>query len=214
MTIYNGNTKCERPAMPCPPFPPIPPFPPEPPFPPVPPMPRYIIGPQGPQGPMGPQGVQGPPGMMGPQGPAGPAGRAVASAYASFYASQPSDNPNPIVAGGEVSFPNTTAATGITQTTPSVFTLSESGVYLVSFNATTDAGQLQLTLNGTPLAYTTVGKTTTGDQLKSTAIITTAAPNSTLSVINPANSTTPITLTPSAGGANPVAAQLDIVKIA
>lgn len=212
MTIYNGNTKCERPAMPCPPFPP---FPPEPPIPPIPPVPRYIVGPQGPQGPMGPQGIQGPIGLTGPQGPQGPAGPSAVSAYAGFYALEPTDNPTAIAPGGAVAFPNTTTASaGISQTSPTTFTLATPGVYMVTFDATTDAGQLQITLNGTPLAYTTVGKTTTGDQLRSTAIIPTNTPNSTISVINPANATTSVTLTPSAGGANPVAAHLDIVKIA
>ncbi len=157
-------------------------------------------GPAGPVGPAGPQGIPG--GLI---------------SYGDFYATMPADNAAPIAAGGDVAFPSTSAIspTGITRAGTSAITLAEAGTYLVSFNATpTEASQLVLTLNGAELPNTVTGTTAAGSELKGTYLITTTIPNSTITLRNPANSATTVTLTPSAGGANPVTAHLVVARVA
>lgn len=174
------------------------------------------IGPTGAAGPIGPTGPVGATGLAGPTGPTGPAGTATLASFATVYAQVPSDNPAPIAPGEAVAFPTTAvAAGGIIRTSDSVLTIQNPGTYLIAFNATTnEAGQLQLLVNGAPVNYTTVGKTDTGDQLQSVALVPITTANSTVSVINPTNATTNVTLTPSAGGTNPASAQLTIARIA
>lgn len=186
-----------------------------------------ITGPTGPQGiagptgatgatgPTGPQGIAGPAGATGPTGPTGPAGESGLSSYATFYALMPTDNAIAIAPNEPIDFPTTATKTNdITVTSPSVFTVTTAGNYLVMFQAsTTEGGQLQLTVNNTPIAYTTVGKAGENTQIVGFAILPLAA-NDAISVINPQASTTGITLTQNAGGASAVAAQLVIAKLA
>lgn len=189
-----------------------------------------ITGPTGPQGiagptgatgatgPTGPQGIAGPAGSTGatgPTGPTGPAGESGLSSYATFYALMPTDNAITIAPNEPIDFPTTATKTNdITVTSPSVFTVTTAGNYLVMFQAsTTEGGQLQLTVNNTPIAYTTVGKAGENTQIVGFAILPLAA-NDAISVINPQASTTGITLTQNAGGASAVAAQLVIAKLA
>ncbi len=185
------------------------------------------VGPQGPQGEVGPAGpagatgatgATGPIGPQGPQGEVGPAGPAgTVLGYADFYALMPTDNAAPITAGTDVAFPQDGAnsANGITRASDTSFTLADVGVYQVTFNATAaEAGQLVLTLNGAELPYTVVGRSATDSEITGTALITTAAADSVLTVRNPVNDTTSLTLTPSAGGANPVSAHLTILRLA
>lgn len=195
-----------------------------------------ITGPTGPQGiagpagatgatgPTGPQGIAGPAGVTGatgatgatgPTGPTGPAGESGLSSYATFYALMPTDNAIAIAPNEPIDFPTTATKTNdITVTSPSVFTVTTAGNYLVMFQAsTTEGGQLQLTVNNTPIAYTTVGKAGENTQIVGFAILPLAA-NDAISVINPQASTTGITLTQNAGGASAVAAQLVIAKLA
>ncbi|MCQ2477946.1 MAG: collagen-like protein [Clostridia bacterium] len=170
---------------------------------------RYQGGQRGARGPMGPVGP------VGPQGPQGIAGGLIA--YADFYALMPTDNATPIAAGADVAFPRTAinGGTGITRTSDTAFTLATPGTYMVTYNAAIgDAGQLVLTLNGAEIPYTVVGKDTAGDQLSGTFLITTIAPNSVITLRNPATSTTTVTLTASAGGVNPVAANMVITRVA
>lgn len=83
------------------------------------------------------------------------------------------------------------------------------------FNAIfTDAGQLVLSLNGTEVPQTRVGKTENGEQLESISVINVDAADSVISVINPTDSTTNIELSQSTGGNGTVASQLTIIKIA
>ena len=172
--------------------------------------PQGIQGPTGATGPTGPQGIQGETGATGPTGPAG------ASEYASYYATAPGDNPTAVTAGNAVEFPTTSSqSTGITRLSDSTFNLAEAGTYLVAFRVnSTDAGQLQIAVNSNGLANGIFGTSTEGSSIDGVTVITTAQANSVLSIINPTNSTSPITVTQNAGGANPTVSTLTIIKLA
>lgn len=187
--------------------------------------PQGIQGQTGATGPTGPQGIQGETGATGPTGPqgiqgetgaTGPAGPAGASEYASYYATAPGDNPTAVTAGNAVEFPTTSSqSTGITRLSDSTFNLAEAGTYLVAFRVnSTDAGQLQIAVNSNGLANGIFGTSTEGSSIDGVTVITTAQANSVLSIINPTNSTSPITITQNAGGANPTVSTLTIVKLA
>ena len=189
------------------------------------------VGPQGPiglQGPIGPQGPAGDAGAVGPQGPAGPQGATGATgatgpqgpagtvlAFADFYALMPTDNADPIPAGGDVSFPNNGPASGtITRTSATSFTLADAGVYAVNFQVSAaEGGQLVLTLNGTEIPYTVVGREGTNTQLVGMALVTTTTANSVLTVRNPEGTGTALTLAPNAGGTESVSAHLVIAQL-
>lgn len=172
--------------------------------------PQGIQGETGATGPVGPQGVQGETGATGPTGPAG------ASEYASYYATAPGDNPTAVTAGNAVEFPTTSSqSTGITRLSDSTFNLAEAGTYLVAFRVnSTNAGQLQIAVNSNGLANGIFGTSTEGASIDGVTVITTAQANSVLSIINPTNSTSPITITQNAGGANPTVSTLTIIKLA
>ena len=96
----------------------------------------------------------------GPTGPTGPQGISGVLNYADFYALMPSDNAAPIAPGADVSFPQDgpISNTNISRLSASSFNLTEIGTYEILFQVSiSEAGQLQLTLNGAPLDYTTVG---------------------------------------------------------
>ncbi|MBO7251091.1 MAG: collagen-like protein [Oscillospiraceae bacterium] len=179
------------------------------------------VGPQGPVGPTGATGAQGPIGETGPVGPAGPTGPQGPAggvlAYAAFYALMPADNPDPIPAGADVAFPQSgsVSATGITRISDSSFSLEEPGTYQILYQVSAaDGGQLVLTLNDAALAYTVVGQDNTGSaQITGMTLVTTTAANSVLTVRNPEGTGDPLTLTPNAGGPQPVSAQLTIIRI-
>lgn len=76
-----------------------------------------------------------------------------------------------------------------------------------------EAGQLLLTLDGASLAYTVVGRATGTSQIVGMAIVTTSTINSVLTVRNPADNSTALTITPLAGGTQPVSAHLVILQI-
>lgn len=172
--------------------------------------PQGIQGETGATGPAGPQGIQGETGATGPTGPAG------ASEYASYYAAAPGDNPTAVTAGNAVEFPTTSSqSTGITRLSDSTFNLAEAGTYLVAFRVnSTNAGQLQIAVNSNGLANGIFGTSTEGASIDGVTVITTAEANSVLSIINPTNSTSPITITQNAGGANPTISTLTIIKLA
>lgn len=187
--------------------------------------PQGIQGETGATGPTGPQGIQGVTGATGPTGPqgiqgvtgtTGPTGPAGASEYASYYATAPSDNPTAVTAGNAVEFPTTSSqSTGITRLSDSTFNLAEAGTYLVAFRVnSTNAGQLQIAVNSNGLANGIFGTSTEGSSIDGVTVITTAQANSVLSIINPTNSTSPITITQNAGGANPTVSTLTIIKLA
>lgn len=168
----------------------------------------YHSGSTGPRGPIGPAG------LPGPQGPQGIPGGLIS--YADFYALMPTDNAAAIAAGADIAFPRVaaTSGTGITQLSPTSFNIAEPGTYLVSYNAvTTEAGQLALTLNGAELPATVSGGAAAANK-GLTTLVTTTAPNSVITVRNAAANATPLTLTPAAGGTDPVSAHLVIARVA
>jgi hypothetical protein len=144
------------------------------------------------------------------------AGEAGASSFAHFFALMPPDNAATVAPGEDVSFPQTgpTSASDITRTGPSTFNLSAVGTYHVQFQVSvTEPGQLILTLNGSDLDYTVVGRATGTNQITGTALVTTIAANSILTIRNPAGNGTALTITPLAGGTRPVAASVVITRL-
>lgn len=115
----------------------------------------------------------------------------------------PPDNAATVAHGTDVSFPQDgpNSGSGITRIGADSFNLSEIGDYQIFFQVSiTEAGQLELTLNGVPLAYTVVGRATGTSQIVGMAIVTTTSINSILTVRNPADNSTALTITPLAGG--------------
>lgn len=172
-----------------------------------------VTGPKGDQGLVGATGIQG---IQGSTGATGTAGTVLG--YADFYALMPGDNNTTIASNAPVQFPhydNDAAPTGgiIAQSNNSTFTLVNAGKYLVTFQVSVDeAGQLGLALNGTLKNSTVVGRATGTSQIVGTSIIY-AGSNTNLTVIN-AGSPAALTITPKAGGANPVSAHLVIAQLA
>lgn len=154
---------------------------------------------------------------MGPKGPEGPTGTGGVLAYADFYALMPPDNAATVAPGADVDFPQDgpTSGTSITRLSVDEFELSIPGVYQVLFQVSvTEAGQLVLTLDGDELAYTVVGRATGTSQIIGMALVETSEINSILTVRNPADNSTALTITPLAGGTEPVSAHLVIMQIA
>lgn len=190
-------------------------------------------GPTGPTGDIGPiglpgipglPGLPGAPGATGPTGPCctGPTGATGAGgggvlAAADFFALMPPDNAATVAPGTDVSFPQDGPATSstITRLNATQFELAEIGTYLVQFQVSvTEAGQLVLTLNGAELPYTVVGRATGTSQIIEVALVQTTSVDSILTVRNPADNTTALTITPVAGGTEPVSAHLTILRVA
>ena len=76
-----------------------------------------------------------------------------------------------------------------------------------------EAGQLVLTLNSAELPYTVVGRATGTNQIIGMALVQTTVADSVLTVRNPAGEAAALTITPLAGGTNPVSAHLVIMQI-
>lgn len=96
----------------------------------------------------------------------------------------------------------------------SEFGLLAVGTYQVMFQVNVhEPGQLVLSLNGTPLPWTTVGRSGGTSQIVGIALVTTTAPNSGLSVINPVGNPETLTVRPYAGGYQPVSAHLVITRL-
>lgn len=132
-----------------------------------------------------------------------------------FFALQPGDNAATVAAGGDVDFPQDGPTSGtITRTGADTFNLPTIGTYRVVFTVpVTEAGQLVLTLNGTQLAYTVVGRATGTSFIAGESLVTTTSVNSIISVRNPASAATALTITPLAGGAEPASATLIIERL-
>lgn len=154
-----------------------------------------------------------------PPGPQGIPGGALD--FADFYALMPSDNPSTVAVGGNVNFPQDGPSSGtglIARLGPDTFNVTNIGVYQILFQVSVDqAGQLVITLDsgGGPiqLPYTIVGRTTGTTQIVGMALVQTSVSNSVLSISNPTGNSTPLTITPLAGGTNPVSAHLMILRI-
>src|ERR1700722_1930040 len=175
--------------------------------------PQGTQGAQGAQGPQGTQGAQGPQGTQGAQGPQGTPGTVLS--FADFYALMPPDNAATVGAGTAVSFPNAGAASGtdIVQSNATTFTLAAAGIYLVTFQVSvTEVGQLVLAQNGVQLAQSVVGRATGTSQIVGTSMVTASA-GDTLQVNNPVGNSPALTITPVAGGTDPVSAHLTILRL-
>ena len=136
--------------------------------------------------------------------------------FANFYALMPPDNPDPIAAGEDVAFPRNglISSTNFTRVGDDSFILADPGVYQVLFVVTTNqSGQLDLTLNGEELPYTVFGQNAGASQIVGMALVETTAADSALTVRNPEGTDGPLTLTPTAGGTEPVSAQLIITQL-
>ena len=176
--------------------------------------PAGVAGPQGPAGAQGPVGATGPQGPIGETGPQGPAGGVLA--FGDFYALMPTDNPTAVAAGSDISFPQNgpNSATGITRVDDSSFTLADVGTYQVLFQVSvTEPGQLVLTLNGTELPYTVVGRDAGNTQITGVALVQTTAADAVLTVRNPEGTGSALTLAENAGGTEPVSAHLVITQL-
>jgi hypothetical protein len=172
-------------------------------------------GPRGSKGATGATGPQGATGSSGTTGPPGPAGAPGAAEYAEFFALMPPDNAATVAVGGDVSFPQDGPTSGdITRVSADTFNLPTAGVYSVQFAVSvSEAGQLILTLNGSDLAYTVVGRATGTSQITEEALVETTSDDSTLTVRNPAGNSTALTITPLAGGTRPNSATLIIEQL-
>lgn len=140
----------------------------------------------------------------------------VAGGFAEFFALMPPDNAATVAPGTDVSFPQDGPTSGgaVTRISDTMFNLAAVGTYQVFFQVSVDEpGQLVLTLNGVELPYTVVGRATGTTQIVEFALVTTTTPNSILTVRNPAGESTALTITPLAGGTNPVSANLVITLI-
>lgn len=128
----------------------------------------------------------------------------------------PDDNAATVAPGTAVDFPQDGVVNGtsISRISADSFNLADIGTYQIFFQVSvTEAAQLQLTLNGVALDYTTVGRTTGTDQIVGMYLINTTTENSALTVQNPTGNTEAITITPSAGGTQAVSAHLVITQL-
>ena len=128
----------------------------------------------------------------------------------------PGDNADTVAAGTDVDFPQDgpNSGTGISRASASSFTLADIGTYLVQFQVSiTEPGQMVLTLNGAELPYTVVGRATGTSQIVGIALVATATENAVLTVRNPEGTADALTITPLAGGTEPVSAHLTILQL-
>jgi hypothetical protein len=150
---------------------------------------------------------------VGIPGPTGPFGLISA---ADFYALMPEDNPATVAAGANINFPNNGPAFGtdITRLTSSTFNLVSIGIYQVLFQVSiTQPGQLCVALGATQQAFTVVGRATGTSQIVGICLVNITSANTVLSIRNPTGELTALTLTPIAGGINPVSANLVITRL-
>jgi hypothetical protein len=137
--------------------------------------------------------------------------------YADFYALMPGDNSATIALGADVKFPTdgpAKVATGITSISTTQFNIALPGIYEVSFFVSvSEAGQLVITLNGTPVASTVTGRATGTNYIMANLLITVSTVNTLLTVRNPAGNPGALTITTIAGGASAVSAHLKIIRL-
>jgi Collagen triple helix repeat (20 copies) len=177
-------------------------------------------GSAGVQGPAGPKGDTGDAGATGPAGPAGltgPAGADGVLSFAEFYALMPPDNAATVGPGTDVDFPQDgpqDSTADIARLSADSFGLQAVGIYRVDFSVPVDEpGQLELTLDGNPLAYTVTGRATGTSAIAGEALVQTTAADGVLTVRNPASEPSGLTITPFAGGTEPSSATLTIERL-
>jgi hypothetical protein len=127
----------------------------------------------------------------------------------------PGDNAATVAANAPVAFPQDGPASGgiAVRVDAFSFTVVNAGDYEVSWQVSfTEAGQLQLALNGAGLPDTVIGRATTTNQGSGNTIVTIGA-GQVLSVINPAGNPTALTITTDAGGTHSVSATLSIKRL-
>jgi hypothetical protein len=139
--------------------------------------------------------------------------------FAEFFGLAPPDNAATVAVGANVQFPQNGPSDGSTvRASASQFFLSNIGTYQVYFQVpVTESGQLVVSLDsgGGPveLPYTVVGRGTTTTQIVETTLVQTTVVNTLLSVQNPAGASTALTITPLAGGNDPVSSSIVIEQI-
>ena len=135
--------------------------------------------------------------------------------YSEFFALMPGDNAATIAAGAAINFPQNGLTDGyITRSSSNQFILPDVGIYLVHWQVSISEGaQLVITLNGTQLPNTVVGRATGTSQIVGHTMINTTLPTSILSIASPAGNTPALTITPTAGGTHAVSANLVITRI-
>jgi hypothetical protein len=171
------------------------------------------VGPPGPQGLLGSTGPQGPQGPQGIQGIQGNPGTPALAEFADFFALMPPDNAATVAPDGDVQFPQDGPTSGtIARLNAAEFNLPSIGTYRVTFSVSiNEPAQLGLVLNGTPLAYTVFGRATGTSPVAGTVLITTTTLNSVLTLRS--LSSYSLTVTPLAGGTEPVSAHLVIERL-
>jgi hypothetical protein len=135
---------------------------------------------------------------------------------ADFFALMPGDNAITIAPGQSIEFPQNGPTFGpdIIRLTASTFRLSTNGIYQVMFQVSiTESGQLCIVINAGEEPETIVGRATGTSQLVGFCLFQTTLPNSILSITNPLGEVAALTLTPVAGGTNPVSAHLVITRL-
>jgi len=137
---------------------------------------------------------------------------------ADFFALMPGDNPATVALGGYVDFPQDGVFVGTDITrdgnSPESFKLGPIGVYQVLFQVSvTEAGQLQLELNGSPIPNSVVGRATGTSQIVGISLIRTTTVNNILRIQNPSGNSTALTITRTAGGASSVSAHVVITLL-
>ena len=128
----------------------------------------------------------------------------------------PLNNAATVGAGENIQFPLNGPNFGgdIIRLTASTFNLKSTGIYQIFFEVSiTEPGQLCVTLDSVQEAYTVVGRATGTSQLVGICLITTIHANSVLSIRNPLGETNALTITPLAGGINPVSAHIVITRL-
>ena len=143
----------------------------------------------------------------------------VSGPTADFYALMPSDNAAPVAPGSPVLFPQLGPTNGyiVPGTVAGTFILPFVGTYEVTFEVSvTGAAQLIVVVNSRELLYTTVGRATGANQLVGYCLVTTLVPHSVLSINNPTNNLSAITITTgtaSGQAGSSISAHLVITKL-
>lgn len=173
-----------------------------------------VAGPLGAPGLAGAAGTAGLSGIPGIPGVPGIPGAPGLLDFSDFFALMAPNNGGMILGGSAIEFPNVGSTTGvIIPTSPSTFLLPIIGTYLVQFQVDVlAAAQLQIRLNGIPLAETVVGRATGTTQIIGITLVTTTTAGSMLEVINPPTNA-PLTIPPGDGGTHPISAHLVIIRI-
>jgi hypothetical protein len=127
----------------------------------------------------------------------------------------PNDNSATIAPGSNIEFPNDGPNLGqVTRISASTFNLTNIGTYLIQFQVSiAEAGQLCIKLNSIEQLNSVVGRATVTSQIVGLSLITTTSSNSIISISNPLAEAIALTITPNAGGTNPVSAHLVILQI-